>query len=149
MIVPAFVHSQTLPSAKHIPVVNQIEMHPFVWDKVEPLQSFMKKHGIRLEAYGPTVPVARNFGGTFETELNKVTSELSEKAGKTVEPSQVMLKLAQQRDAIIVTTSGKDWRMKQQLEAGAIPELSQEQIDGLQKSVMGHKRVFMPHMDEE
>ncbi|KAM0792246.1 hypothetical protein ACM66B_004940 [Microbotryomycetes sp. NB124-2] len=140
---------KTLVVAKHKPAVNQIEFHPFVYEKTKPLQDFMNQHGIVLEAYGPTVPVAKSWGGPFEEELEKVTKAVGERAGSSVEASQVMLKLAQQRGAVIVTTSGKDWRMKQQLQAGGIPDLTEEEIERLQKAVPGHRRQFMPHMDKD
>ncbi|KAK4058923.1 hypothetical protein OIO90_000369 [Microbotryomycetes sp. JL221] len=140
---------KTLKGCKHVPVVNQIEFHPFVFEAIKPLQEFMDRHGIIIEAYGPTVPLAKGWGGPFEQELNKVTQDVSSRAGATVEPSQVLLKLAQQRRAVVVTTSGKDWRMKQQLLAGGIPELTDEEIQRLQQAVPGHRRQFMLHMDRD
>ncbi|KAK4053754.1 hypothetical protein OIV83_001410 [Microbotryomycetes sp. JL201] len=140
---------KTIKGAKYKPAVNQIEFHPFVYEKTRPLQDYMNEHGIVLQAYGPTVPVAKNYGGPFEQELKRLTKAVSERAGSTIESSQVMLKLAQQRGAVLVTTSGKDWRMKQQLLAGGIPDLTSEEMAQLQRAVPGHRRQFMPHMDKE
>lgn len=124
----------SIPDLKHKPAANQIEFHPFMYETGEelyqfcaflapfhplllltsPLLSAGKKHDIVLEAYGPTSPVLRFSGGEFDGVLDKVTKAVAERAGKDkVEPSQVLLRLAAQRGAIVVTTSSKDWRMKE------------------------------------
>ncbi|BGP37951.1 hypothetical protein JCM10450v2_001888 [Rhodotorula kratochvilovae] len=109
-----------------------------------------KKHDIVIEAYGPTSPVLRFSGGEFDGVLDKVTKAVAQRAGKDkVEPSQVLLRLAAQRGAIVVTTSGKDWRMKEQLAAGDLPELTQDEIDELTKAAKpAPQRAFMKHMDD-
>lgn len=75
-----------------------------------------KKHDIAIEAYGPTSPAFRFDGnrGNFDAVLEEVSKAVAQRAGKDkVEPSQVLLRLAAQRGAIVITTSGKDWRMKE------------------------------------
>ncbi|GAA6052784.1 hypothetical protein JCM3770_003547 [Rhodotorula araucariae] len=139
-----------IPDLKHKPAVNQIEFHPFMYEAGEELYQFCKKHDIVLEAYGPTSPVLRFSGGEFDQVLDKVTKAVAQRAGKDkVEPSQVLLRLAAQRGAIVITTSGKDWRMKEQLAAGALPELTQDEIDELVKAAKpAPQRAFMKHMDD-
>ncbi|BGP30109.1 hypothetical protein JCM10296v2_001861 [Rhodotorula toruloides] len=139
----------SIPDLKHPPAVNQIEFHPFMYEAGEELYQYMKKKQIALEAYGPTSPLTKLSNPGFEEALNKVTKAISERAGKDkVEPSQVLLRLAAQRGAIVITTSGKDWRMKEQLAAGALPELTQDEVDLLVKAAKpAPQRVFMKHMD--
>ncbi|GAA5901587.1 hypothetical protein JCM5296_003326 [Sporobolomyces johnsonii] len=135
---------------KYKPAVNQIEFHPFMYEAGEELYQFMKKHDIALEAYGPTSPVTKFSGGEFDKVLEKVTEAVSSRAGTKAEPSQVLLKLAAQRGAVVITTSGKAWRMKEQLAAGQLPDLSQEEIDSLTKSAKpAPQRAFMKHMDDK
>ncbi|GAA5894126.1 hypothetical protein JCM8208_002354 [Rhodotorula glutinis] len=137
---------------KHKPVVNQIEFHPFMYTAGEELYQFCKKHDIAIEAYGPTSPAFRFDGnrGEFDGILDKVTKAVAARTGKDkVEPSQVLLRLAAQRGAIVITTSGKDWRMKEQLAAGALPELTQDEIDELVEAAKpAPQRAFMKHMDD-
>ncbi|GAA5996268.1 aldo/keto reductase [Rhodotorula paludigena] len=140
----------SIPDLKHKPAANQIEFHPFMYEAGEELYQFCKKHDIVLEAYGPTSPVLRFSGGEFDGVLDKVTKAVAQRADKDkVEPSQVLLRLAAQRGAIVVTTSSKDWRMKEQLAAGALPELTQQEIDELVAAAKpAPQRAFMKHMDD-
>lgn len=50
-----------LPSVKIKPMINQVELHPFLTQK--PLQNFLEKNGILLESYGPFAK-----GMVFENE---------------------------------------------------------------------------------
>ncbi|GAA5875460.1 hypothetical protein JCM16303_000637 [Sporobolomyces ruberrimus] len=136
---------------KELPVINQIEFHPFVYEASEELYQFCKHHNIRLAAYGPTCPITKFSGGPFDKVLEQVTADVSSRhGGDKVEPSQVLLKLASQRGALVVTTSGKDWRMKQQLAAGSLPDLTEQEIESLVKAAQpAPQRGFMKHMDDK
>jgi len=165
-----------MPDLKHKPACNQIEFHPFMYTAGEELYQFCaslalpllprarpaltlprrppagKQHDIVIEAYGPTSPAFRFDGnrGDFDGVLDKVTKAVAARAGEgKVEPSQVLLRLAAQRGAVVITTSGKDWRMKEQLAAGALPELTQDEIDELVAAAKPTpQRAFMKHMDD-
>ncbi|GAA5947297.1 hypothetical protein JCM3765_001613 [Sporobolomyces pararoseus] len=136
-------------SPENYPVVNQIEFHPFVYEASEELVEFCKKHDIRIAAYGPTCPITKFSGGPFDKVLEQVTEAVSSRHGSKVEASQVLLKLASQRGALVVTTSSKDWRMKEQLAAGSLASLTQDEIDSLTKAAKPHQRGFMKHMDDK
>ncbi|SCV66948.1 BQ2448_5594 [Microbotryum intermedium] len=142
---------KTLAVAEDRPVVNQIEFHPRVFEKAEPLFEFMKKEGIALEAYGPTTPLTKLVGEPLDSVLKQVASAVSSRTGSntTVEPSQVLLLLAHQIGAIVVTTSGKEWRMKQQLESAGLPKLTEAEIDEIRKAATPQQRRFMLHMDSD
>jgi diketogulonate reductase-like aldo/keto reductase len=118
--------TKLLLSAKEKPVINQIELHPYIAKEAQPLLDYrtfplsckpdaaqavtlsaVEKHGIRVAAYGPTVPLTKASGGPLDSVLEEIAKS------KGVEASQVLLKLASQMGALVVTTSGKDWRMKQ------------------------------------
>ncbi|GAA5978442.1 hypothetical protein JCM5350_001169 [Sporobolomyces pararoseus] len=134
---------------ENYPAVNQIEFHPFVYQASEELLQFCKEHNIRIAAYGPTCPITKFSGGPFDKVLEQVTEAVSSRHGSKIEASQVLLKLASQRGALVVTTSSKDWRMKEQLVAGSLPDLTQDEIDSLTKAATPRQRGFMKHMDDK
>lgn len=137
---------ETLKNAKVKPAVNQIEFHPYVWTEAEPLLKYMKEEGIALAAYGPQVPVVKKSGGKADPILEKISKK------RNLTTGQVLLKWAKAHNAIVVTTSGKEERMKLNLEAVMKSEqdLSNEEIEEINKAGKdnGVQRVFMHHMSE-
>lgn len=110
---------------------------------------YARSQGIHIAAYGPSIPLVKFAGGPIDPVLDEVTKAVSARAGKEVQPGQVLLKLAQQEGAIVVTTSGKEWRMAEQLAAGAIPELTPDEVVRIHKSgAEKPQRVYMKHLDE-
>lgn len=107
------------------------------------------KHNIRIQAYGPCVPITKFAGTSFDKSLEKVTAELSERAGQKVETHQTLLKLASTLGAIICTTTSKPERAKQQLLAGALPEFEEEELNELKTAAPEHKRFFKKVFAEE
>jgi len=162
---------------KELPVINQIEYHPYVYEASTELYDFCTsstslerhspsrktkltcrypplgaKHDIRLAVYGPTTPITKFSGVSqkFNEELERITNAVSERSGQTAQSSQVLLKLASQQGCLVVTTSGKDWRMKEQLAAGSLGDLTKEEIENLVKSAKpAPQRAFMKHMDDK
>lgn len=140
-------HNTVLTSIRDI----QIEYHPYLFKEAADLVAFstrcrdirsrvrlltrfcitVKEENIALQAYGPTSEITKFTGGPIDPVLAAVTSAVSERAGAKVEASQVLLKLASQLGAIVITTSSKEFRMKEQLAAGAIPALSAQEIADL------------------
>lgn len=132
--------------------VNQIELHPYIYERSKPLLAFCKAQNITIEAYAPTAPLNKFPGGPLDPVLDRIAAAVSARSGKTVVPSQILLKWISQLGHVVVTTSGKDWRMKEQLESYAIGELLQsemEEIEIVGATVVGNKRVYMPHMDDD
>jgi len=137
---------------KELPVINQIEYHPYVYEASKELYDFCAKHDIRLAAYGPTTPITKFSGVSqkFNEELEKITKAVSERSGQQAQSSQVLLKLASQQGCLVVTTSGKDWRMKEQLAAGGFCNLKTDEIDSLVNAAKPEpQRAFMKHMDDK
>lgn len=166
-----------MPGLKHKPTVNQIEFHPFMYEAGEELYQYrawspvlaspcaslrlnfllifgtsrtVKKHDIKIAAYGPTTPLTKFANDGFMAALDKAAQGLASRSGQTkVEPGQVLLRLAAQRGAIVITTSGKEFRMKEQLAAGQLPELTQAEVDALVAAAKpAPQRAFMKHMDD-
>lgn len=136
---------EVMKTAKVTPAANQVEFHPYVYEKAAPLLAYCKEQGIHLECYGPLTPLVRAAGGPVDETVEKVAKSL----GAT--PGQVLLKWAQQvTGGVIVTTSSKPERLVEQLKTFTeVPNLSQEQINEIISVSKGkHVRAFMKHMDE-
>lgn len=73
-----------LKIAKHKPVVNQIEYHPYL--QQPKLHAYLEKNDILLSAYAPLVPLTTKADGP----LSPVVEKIAKKEGKT--PAQVSLK---------------------------------------------------------
>jgi diketogulonate reductase-like aldo/keto reductase len=72
-----------LKIAKHKPVVNQIELHPYL--QQNKLRQFHAENDILTEAYAPLAPLTSKKDGP----LTAVIEKIAEKEGKT--PAQVHL----------------------------------------------------------
>ncbi|GAA5900272.1 aldo/keto reductase [Sporobolomyces salmoneus] len=132
---------------EELPAINQIEYHPFLYEESEPVVQFCRKHKIALAAYSPLAPITRISGGSFDQALEEVAQSVSKRFGEKVSGSSVLLKLASQRGFVVVTTSNKEWRMKEQIGAGALPELTEgEQEKLVQAAKPAPQRAFPEHM---
>lgn len=82
------------------PAVNQIEYHPYVFHaaNMERLLDLLKKHEIRVEAYGPQTPLFRVPGGPVDPVVERIA-----KAHK-ITPGQTLLLWAQQYTGGVVVT---------------------------------------------
>ena len=128
----------------------------------------MKENGITIEAYGPSQPVTKfagtslllltpsvvivtdtsQEGGPLDPVLVKIAAAVTSRSGSStpIVPTQVLLKWVSQIGAVVVTTSGKDWRMKQQLTV--TPDLTEEEMREIEtEGATVHQRGFMKHMD--
>lgn len=92
--------------------------------------------------------MTKKTGGPVDPLTAKIAESMSKTTGDKVEPSQVLLKLAQQMGAIVITTSGKEFRMKEQLAVGSLPEIEAADVKALvEAGKSSHQRVFMPHSE--
>jgi diketogulonate reductase-like aldo/keto reductase len=89
-----------------VPVVNQIEFHPF-YQQPE-LTAYCRGKGIRLMAYSPLARAS--------IALPPVLTEIAARHGKS--PQQVMLRWSLQQGNIIIPKSRHPDRMKQNLQLG-------------------------------
>jgi 2-dehydropantolactone reductase len=70
-----------LKIAKHKPVINQIEFHPYL--QQNKLRQYLAENDILLEAYAPLVPLTTKTDGP----LTPIIDKIAKKQGKT--PAQV------------------------------------------------------------
>jgi len=97
---------ELLQHANVVPAVNQVELHPFLFDQQKELLEFCRAHGIVVEAYSPLAHANRM--------NDKTVGELAEKYGKS--NAQILLRWAVQRGTIPIPKSTNRIRMKENIE---------------------------------
>ncbi|KAJ7271975.1 NADP-dependent oxidoreductase domain-containing protein [Mycena haematopus] len=134
-----------LPGAKIIPSMNQIEIHPYVWKAAEPIVKYGRENGgITPASYGGLSPLVRAAGGPVDEALPPIIERLEKTLGKPVTPAQVLSKWILQKGAIVVTTSSKEARIKEYLEAPHVPDLTAQETQTIDDAgAKQHKRFFM------
>lgn len=94
-----------LETAKVVPAVNQIELHPHLTQ--EETRAYCDEHGIRVESYSPIM----HGGKVLENEL---IASLAKKYGKT--PAQVTLRWHIQHGLIAIPKSVTPARIKENVD---------------------------------
>ncbi|KAH8820567.1 NADP-dependent oxidoreductase domain-containing protein [Xylogone sp. PMI_703] len=136
-------HLETiLKTAKVVPACNQIEYHPYL--QHEDLVDFHKKHGIATAAYAPLTAVLRAAPGP----LDEVYSRLATKYNVT--PAQIALRWCLDHDVIVLTTSGKEERLKTVLEINDF-SLTPEEVAEISRvgNQKHHRGFWANHFDEK
>lgn len=90
-----------------LPVVNQIEMHPMIWEEREGLLNYCKSKGIVVQAYGSL------FAGKHRFLADKALVQVSQDVGKSV--GQVLLRWAHQMGFAIIPKSVQRQRIVENL----------------------------------
>lgn len=107
---------------KVIPMVNQVETHPF-HQQVE-ANEIMKKYGVQIQAWAPFAEGKNDLFG------NETLVEIGKKYNKSA--AQVTLRYLIQRGVSVLPKSVKKERMQQNFEVFDF-ELSQEEMDNILK----------------
>ncbi|KAF8308111.1 Aldo/keto reductase [Clavulina sp. PMI_390] len=137
-----------LPEATVIPAVNQIELHPYVWNAAKGILEFQKEHKIVTAVFGGLSPLFRIEGAPLESLLESIQKRLATMS-VTATPAQILQKWLVQSGMVVVTTSSKASRIRESLAVPSLPELLPEEIAAIEKSADGeHRRFFQPHMDK-
>jgi methylglyoxal/glyoxal reductase len=92
---------ELLDKTEIVPVVNQIEFHPFLYEEQKPVLEFCKQRGITLEAYSPLAHAAR----IHDERL----SQIADHHKKT--NAQIMLRWAIQKGTIPIPKSANQPRI--------------------------------------
>ncbi|KAF9054138.1 NADP-dependent oxidoreductase domain-containing protein [Panaeolus papilionaceus] len=100
---------QLFKTAKIVPAMNQVELHPYLAQNA--LREYCTKKGIVLTAYTPS--------GYSQVRNDPVISGIAQKYGVT--PNQITLAWHLSRDTVIVPKSEDNERQKENI---AIPEIS-------------------------
>ncbi|KAH8082848.1 NADP-dependent oxidoreductase domain-containing protein [Cristinia sonorae] len=113
-----------LTTAKVIPAVNQVEMHPYL---AQPeLKAFCDSKGIKITAYTPT--------GYGTVRADPTIGALAEKY--KVQPAQVILAWHLKRGVIVVPKSSSAEHQKENLNP---PTLSEEDFEAISKLDKGER----------
>jgi len=117
------------------PVVNQIEMHPYLYAQDKELLETAKKHSILIAAYSPLVSIGRHPTGPLPAIAEKIGQKHSVGAG------QVLLKWQLQKGHMVVTNSTNPERQKQQLDLSGF-ELDAEDVKEIEETGAGYPYRF-------
>ncbi|KAE9403789.1 reductase AKOR2 [Gymnopus androsaceus JB14] len=108
-----------LKTAKVVPAVNQVELHPYLAQN--DLREYCKGKGIVIEAYTPS--------GYSKVRNDPVIVEIAQKRKAT--PNQVILSWHLARETVIVPKSENEGRQKENLDLPVLTEDEVKQIDAL------------------
>jgi len=136
-------------SGGEVPVVHQIEFHPYTLKSTLPILEIHKKYGITLASYGGQTPVTKKKDGPVTPEIERIAKDLSSQSGTKVTPGQVLFKWLESKEAIAVTTSSKKSRLEEYLAAANLPDLTPEDVKAIDDAgEKVHFRRIMKHMDQ-
>lgn len=121
-------HLQKLLAKANIaPMVNQIELHPFL--QQEALKAFCAEHGIAVTAWSPL--------GRGEVLNNSTILEIGQEVGKTA--AQVVLRWHLQNDTLVIPKSVTPSRIEENAQIFDF-ELSEEQMEKM-RSLNRNERI--------
>ncbi|KAK8849836.1 hypothetical protein IAR55_005172 [Kwoniella newhampshirensis] len=106
---------ELLDIAEIKPAVNQIRYHAYNAVENGPLLALSQKHGIVTEAYSSLTPITRTPGGPADKVGATIAEQLSKRYGKEVTVGQTILDWLRSTGIAAVTTSNKEYRLKEQL----------------------------------
>ncbi|KAG1760296.1 NADP-dependent oxidoreductase domain-containing protein [Suillus occidentalis] len=136
---------EIMEGAQVLPTVNQLEIHPYVWDFVKPLIKVHKEHGIVTSSYGGLSPLFRAPGGPLDPVIEKIKARLKDTWGKPVTSGQVLNKWLLQHDILVVTTSTKVERVREYVDTCDVPELTTEEMGLIESAGAEHHQSFFKH----
>ena len=135
-----------LSYARHPPVTNQVEAHPYF--NQHTLRTQLAQHRIPLTAYSPLGNLRRDEDDKAQTPLNDpVIAEVATEVGKT--PAQVILRWHLQLGHIVIPKSVSEARLKENVDVFGW-ELSDGQMERINELGKRMKRfsnpTFLPGM---
>jgi len=128
-----------LKIAKIPPAVNQIRYHIYNAADQKAAIDYGKKYGIVTESYSALTPLTQLSGGPAD----EVQEKIAERLEKTIDDDEVevttgqaILTYIRTLDIVSVTTSSKDWRLKEQLDVFSEnwPELTKKEVKEYEKA---------------
>ncbi|CDZ97194.1 Aldo/keto reductase family proteins [Phaffia rhodozyma] len=132
--------TELLLIAKTKPAVNQIRYHAYNALENAPLLAFAALNDIKIEAYSSLSPITKFPGGPADAIAEQVAHRISTVKGDVdITVSQATLDWVKTKGIVIVTTSGKNFRQKEQLEVvqNDFPEWLDEEIEAYEKAGPG------------
>lgn len=117
-------------TAKVIPAVNQIELHPFF--QQEDALALMEEYGVIPEAWGPFAE------GNHSIFTHPILTEIGQKYGKT--PAQVALRWNVQRGVVVIPKSIHSNRIEQNIDIFDF-SLNESDMAEIAKLDIGHSEI--------
>lgn len=134
---------RVLKVAKEVPVVNQIEFHPYVQKQLTPLLTLMKQNDILVESFGGLMPVTRVTDGPVTPILQKLSKKYSKTDG------QIVMRWLEAKGGVAVTTTTKEERLQEYLSAYDGEGLTGEEVGEIDEAgAKLHFRHFQKHMND-
>ncbi|KAF5309827.1 hypothetical protein D9619_010329 [Psilocybe cf. subviscida] len=121
---------QLLAMAQYKPVVNQILLHPYVYQEQKSIVEMCEREDIVVEAYSPLIPVTKRPGGP----LDKPVSIIAKRLG--VPMDQVLLAWSRAKGAVPVTMSMKKERLEGYVRAGDL-QLTEGDVAAIDEGGVG------------
>lgn len=119
---------ELLKSAKVLPAVNQIRLHPYIYaENLETIET-CAKHSIVVEAYGSLFPITQLPSGPVTAALEKPIKRLHATA------AQILFLWVRAKHGVIVTTTGKKERLEEYLGIRKLGELKAEEVEAIDKA---------------
>ena len=113
-----------------------------------PLLSFMREQGVTIASYGTLSPIlpGRVTDEALKPVLEKfkdTLDNLAQARGPSVSQNQILFKWLEAQQAIAVTTSSKESRLKENLATENLQDLTVEDMKAIEDAVGGtHYRAF-------
>ncbi|KZV82185.1 Aldo/keto reductase [Exidia glandulosa HHB12029] len=123
---------EALKGANIVPAVNQILLHPYVWERQKALVQYCQSHGIVVEAYSPLIPVTQQPGGPVDKPL----ADISKRTNASFD--QILLAWARAKGAVVVTNSSKKSRLEGYISAGDL-QLSDDDVAAIDAAARKQK----------
>ncbi|KAL7408938.1 oxidoreductase [Mrakia frigida] len=123
--------TELLLLAKIKPAVNQIRYHAYNAKENAPLLALAGLNDIVIEAYSSLSPITKFPGGPADPIGERIADRISTVSGGIkVTVAQTILDWLKTKNIVAVTTSGKDFRQKEQLQVfqESFPPLTEEEI---------------------
>ncbi len=117
-----------------VPEVNQIELHPYIWEEQRAIVEYCQKNGIIVQAYSPLLR-----GGALDDQTVGSIAGLHHKT-----PAQVLLRWVVQHGAVPLPKTTKPERMKQNIDIYDF-ELTEEHMASLDGLTNGQRFAADPH----
>ncbi|KIP12228.1 hypothetical protein PHLGIDRAFT_327351 [Phlebiopsis gigantea 11061_1 CR5-6] len=132
-----------------VPVVNQIEVHPYVYEASLPVLQYMREHHILPVAFSGLAPLWRVQGGPLNPILDAIASRMRDTTGGAVTRAQVLQLWLRKKGIPYTTTTSTPDRLYEYLAVAQLPDLDdddEQQIDAAGRTA--HHRFFCKYIDE-
>ncbi|KAL0568623.1 hypothetical protein V5O48_013359 [Marasmius crinis-equi] len=135
-----------LPHSSVVPATNQVELHPFLPSVA--LKAFCEEKGILLTAYSPLGNSRTAYAGRPSDDVPGLISDptVVRVAKKlSIDPGQVLLSWAVQKNIIVVPKTENETRMRTNITLVTLPPEDLEVIDNLHTEPGKHRSLLGYH----